>query len=257
MNTADLLAIQNPEDAVQQRRIDIRESVLRDSTHLDDGNFTVIHPDDLECLFNCYDDVFFKGWLGRAVTDQTDQPLRLRFSPRATRAGGKTIVRRTRAADGATPISYEIAVANRLLFMTFGDIERPVVVTGHTCRDRLDALQCIMEHEIIHLAELLVWKTSSCKNKRFRTLAGNIFDHTGFHHDLVTPHEDASVRFGIKPGSEVAFDYEGQRLVGRVNRIHRRATVLVEAADGVPYGDGRRYHKYYIPLTQLALVSTE
>jgi hypothetical protein len=60
--------------------------------------------------------------------------------------------------------------------------------------------------------------------------------------------EHAAVRHGIKVGSMVEFQFEGRRLVGRVNRLNKRATVLVEDADGLPYSDGKRYQKFYVPV---------
>ena len=47
------------------------------------------------------------------------------------------------------------------------------------------------------------------------------------------------------------FSFEGERLTGIVNRITRRATVLVPHPQGVRYSDGGHYRKYYIPLGQL------
>ena len=39
--------------------------------------------------------------------------------------------------------------------------------------------------------------------------------------------------------------------VGVVNRITRRATVLVEDQHGLPYSDGKRYKKFYVPFGSL------
>jgi hypothetical protein len=50
----------------------------------------------------------------------------------------------------------------------------------------------------------------------------------------------------------VCFDLDGRRLVGRVNRAHRRATVLVEDANGQPYTDGKMYQKFYVPFAMLS-----
>jgi hypothetical protein len=36
-----------------------------------------------------------------------------------------------------------------------------------------------------------------------------------------------------------------------VNRVTKRATVLVEDARGVRYSDGRRYAKFYVPVGML------
>jgi hypothetical protein len=40
-------------------------------------------------------------------------------------------------------------------------------------------------------------------------------------------------------------------LVGMVNRITRRATILVEDSRGKRFSDGRHYVKYYVPIQQL------
>ncbi len=58
----------------------------------------------------------------------------------------------------------------------------------------------------------------------------------------------------MRVGDRVAFTFDGARHVGVVNRITRRATVLVESSAGTPYSDGKRYVKFYIPLTMLEKV---
>jgi hypothetical protein len=40
-------------------------------------------------------------------------------------------------------------------------------------------------------------------------------------------------------------------LTGRVNRLTKRATVLVEAPEGESFSDGHRYRKYYVPIVHL------
>jgi hypothetical protein len=56
-------------------------------------------------------------------------------------------------------------------------------------------------------------------------------------------------------GGLVSFEFEGRRLVGRVSRVNRRATVLVEDAMGLPYSDGKKYQKFYVPLKGLSPTS--
>ncbi len=119
----------------------------------------------------------------------------------------------------------------------------------------MQALQRIMEHEIIHLAELLAFDNSSCSAARFKLLAKNIFGHADTKHDLVTPREHAAVTQGIKVGQSVEFRFQGVRHVGRVNRIHHRATILVESGKGMKHSDGKKYVKFYIPVPMLAPVS--
>jgi len=249
----DFLAIRNAPDQIAARTAAIAAALMARSLRVKEPNFKLIGNDDLSRLFDLYDRDFFDGQLALQVKTKTTTPLQFAISTRMTSAGGKTIVQRQPGADGTQRFHYQIAIAGRLLFMTFGGVDRPVIVNGFTCTDRLSALQRIMEHEIIHLLELTTFGDSSCGARRFKVLAANIFGHTGTKHALVTPREHAAVRHGITLGSMVTFEFEGRKLVGRVNRIHRRATVLVEDSDGVRYTDGKWYRKYYIPLAFLGI----
>jgi hypothetical protein len=119
------------------------------------------------------------------------------------------------------------------------------------CQDRLQALQRIFEHELLHLAEFLAWGRSNCRADNFHALSRRIFAHEGAFHDLVSPREQAAVAHGIRIGDMVTFETDNTRYHGRVNRITRRATVLVEDPQGVDFSDGKRYLTFYVPLTEL------
>jgi hypothetical protein len=248
MQPVDIVALNHDADTTAKKTQAIAAELCRRSEHVREPNFDAIAGKDVGLLFELYDREFFGGWLAEQVEQKSPQPLRCRVSSRMTRAGGKTTRWR---AQGGQQHSYEIAIAARLLFLSFGDVNRPIRIGGHVCESRLDALQRIMEHEIIHLIELLEWGESSCKQPRFKQLIGNIFGHTESHHELITPTEDAAVRHQVMVGAMVGFEFKGRQLQGRVNRINRRATVLVESKDGQRYSDGKRYEKYYVPLDQL------
>ena len=49
----------------------------------------------------------------------------------------------------------------------------------------------------------------------------------------------------------MTFLFEGRPLTGRVNRLTKRVTVLVEDPEGERFPDGRRYRKYYVPIMHL------
>jgi hypothetical protein len=251
----DLVSLYNPPEQTAAKSAAVREAIVRESDNLKQPNFERITIQDLARLFGLYDRMFFKGLLAEAAKRNSGQPLVFRLSSTMTRASGKTFLYRRRMPDGKVRTNYEIAVASRMLFMTFRQVDRPVVVCGLACKDRLDALQRIMEHEIIHLAEMVTYGKSRCSSRRFKELAAHIFGHAGTKHDLVTPREHASVLHGIREGSVVRFEFEGRRLVGRVNRVNHRATVLVEDAAGRPYSDGKKYRKFYVPLSGLSPAS--
>lgn len=224
---------------------EIGRQLLTGSSWIDGPNFTAIHPDDLALLFDAYDRRFLRGFARRRLAPEA---LAFRLSSRMTRAGGKT-TRRVRT-DGTA--DYEIAVSTEILFNGFADGDRPASVAGIPCANRLEALQRIFEHEIVHLVEFLRTGESNCGAPPFQELAHRLFRHRNHTHTLITRVERAAQR-GIRVGSRVAFVYCGERLAGRVNRVTKRATVLVEDPDGDRYSDGGRYRKYYVPLGGLEL----
>jgi len=246
-----LRAERRPLAEIRTRVRQIGADVLSDSATIREPNFQVIHSGDLELLFDAYDDRFYNGQI-RHTLKQSGIPLTFRISRRMTRVGGTTTRFRDTRRGGR--ISYEIAISSTLLFSTFHDVSRPIMVTGIECRDRLECLQRIFEHELIHLTEMMLWGDSSCSRQRFQSLAFQVFAHTEATHQLVTPGERALSRFGIRPGDRVRFRIDGAEYEGMVNRITRRATVLVEDSSSPMYSDGHRYARYYIPLAMLERV---
>lgn len=236
-------------DQIEARTQRIHAAVLSKATSIDAPNFTRIRPSDLELLFAEYDAAFFDDQMKQSLGAI---PLHFSLSQRMTSSGGKT----ARYVDRSTgKRRYEISVSTVLLFGCFGgDDHRPLTVGGIACRDRLDALQRVMEHELIHLVEMLLWDKSSCAKPRFQSIARRFFGHVEYRHGLVTPKEKAMIQYGIKPGMAVRFRFDGVELKGVVNRINKRATVLVEDRDGERYSDGKHYAKYYIPIPMLEAI---
>lgn len=228
----------------QQRRQTVYDEVLRQSRRLRSGQFDTIHAHDLWLLYRSYDQTFFEGAL-RTALGQT--PLDFRLSRRLTKVAGKV----TRTRHPVRGERYELAISTTLLFDNFRDVTRPVTVAGLPCRDRLDALQRIYEHELLHLFEFLGWGNSSCSAAAFHRLARNFFGHLHYRHDLITGRERAQIQFGLRVGQQVAFRFDGKHYSGLLNRITRRATVLVEHPQGRRYSDGKRYHRFYVPLEKL------
>lgn len=238
-----VLSVRLPEDLIDGRLHLIHQDVLAHSRYIRKADFTAIHSHDLEFLFAAYDERFFAGLCKRTLGARS---INFRLAPRMTRAGGKT----TRFMTQTGEVSYEIAIASSLLFDGFGKMDRPIAVCGLECENRLQALQRVFEHEIVHLAELLCWENSDCTARRFQNIAAGFFRHRAHTHDLVTPRERA-VQSGIRVGTRVSFAFDGRLLKGRVNRITKHVTVLVEDHDGQKHSDGLRYKTYYVPISRL------
>ena len=231
----------NPQQARQ-----IHADMLAQSTHIRQPHFRNIHINDLQFLFHAYDKHFLNGRCGQALESA---PLTFRLAKRMTKTAGTTT--RFRARDGR--VRFEIAIATCLLFDGFGPADREVTVCGLPVADRLEALQRVFEHEFVHLCENLSWGDSNCSEGRFQSIATGLFGHQSHKHALITRGERAA-EVGIRPGARVTFLHEGKRLLGVVNRVTKRATVLVEDSSGRRFSDGRYYLTYYVPLRGLSLV---
>ncbi|MEZ6134426.1 MAG: hypothetical protein R3C53_05895 [Pirellulaceae bacterium] len=249
-NLHELVTHQVLDEADRRRRCyQIGQHVLATSRAMTSPNFATTTILDLQNMAELYDQLFFGG---HCLAIARHHGMQFRWSKRMTSTGGKTV--RTTHTDRRTGLQraqYEIVLSTPLLFQTFGDLQRPIRVTGLLCTNRLQAMQRILEHEMIHLVEMLVWEDSCCAAARFQSIAGRLFGHTEHKHDLITQQERAAQKFNIRVGSRVVFQHEGTSYTGTVNRITRRATVLVADATGQLYDDGRRYRKYYVPLSHL------
>ena len=237
---------------IRARRRAVHDGLLARSRTLDGAQFTRLAARDVEDLFDALDREYLEGAVRAALGDV---PLRFRLSSRMTRAGGKTSTRGTRDASGRIVASdYEIAVSTTLLFGTFDGEESSATVAGVECASRLEALQRVVEHELVHLVEMLLWRDSSCSRSRFQAIARGLFGHRAHTHALVTPRQRAEEEHGVRVGSRVRFEFEGRVLEGRVNRVTKRATVLVRDPQAPVYSDGERYAKYYVPVDRLRVI---
>lgn len=223
---------------IRERWEAIYEVVVDRSEHIDTGNYTAIAVSDLRLLFTLYDEMFFDGFFA----EDCDGRVRFRLSKRMTKAGGKTEYFRDSDV-------LRIVLSTHLLFQTFRDVTRDVRVNGVVCRDRLEATMRVFEHELVHVLEHILWDSTSCSRPRFRRLAHNIFGHTDVTHQLVSTEEAADKKWSLHVGDRVSFEYDGEVYEGVINRITKRATVLVRDPSGEFVGtNGTRYAKFYVPL---------
>lgn len=257
---AQVLSARLPLTEIRSRQQRIHREMLELSRTMDSANFRQLGVDDLRRLAMLYDREFFGSRLLNLVGRDR---LQFGFSSRMTRIAGKLVTQypdpAARQAQAVrTPHSqdrrqFQLVLSTTLLFQAFGDVSRPITVTGLPCADRLEAMQRVCEHELVHLLEMFLWNDSACTGPRFQTIAGSLFGHTEHSHDLITQRERAARNFGIRIGDRVRFWHEGRYLSGHVNRITRRATVLVPDAAGEPFTDGGRYRRYYVPIEKLQL----
>lgn len=237
-------------DQQAQRRELTMAHILNNSSHIDQPNFAKISSEDLGNMFHIIDEHYFEGLVSRLCERESSVPIRFRLSTRMTSTGGMTTMR---GKPGVGLRTFEIALATTPLFETFR-IETSATVGGLICQNRLEAMQRIVEHEVVHLIELLLWHDSSCSRNPFKDVVYRFFGHVESNHRMLTPRDIAKKKLGIGPGDKVVFNFEGKSYSGIINRISKRATVLVPSPNGVRYTDGHRYVKFYVPLRCLQRV---
>lgn len=255
-----VLAQTLPAAEIEQRQRRIHREVLELSRSMDSPNFRRVDADDLRRMTMLYDREFFDS---RLLPTIGRERLKFGLSSRMTRIAGKLVTqypdRPSRRATGLARESssdsrqFEMVLSSTLLFQAFDDVDRPITVTGRSCTNRLEAMQRVCEHELVHLMEMFFWNDSSCSQCRFQDIAGRFFGHTEHSHDLITQRERAARNFGIRVGDSVRFRHEGKWIHGWVNRITRRATILVEDERGERFTDGKHYVRFYVPVELLKL----
>lgn len=229
----------------EARRERIRQQILATSRSIQIPNFVYFNDRDLWALYEHYDRLFFDRQLSKAVSDQGEDALELRYSGRLRSSGGVT--RRIRYPN-RPHFRFVIEISRNILLQNFRTPCETATVAGRVCNDRLDALMRIMEHELLHLVEYLVFDQTCCADLRFQSVAYAVFGHTAHQHAMTTRRSRVLADTPFRPGHRVCFTLNNQKFQGIINRIHTRATVLVESSQGQQYNDGKRYLKFYVPI---------
>ena len=154
----------------------------------------------------------------------------------------------------ATKVEYEITVSTTLLFNTFQNVDRQVMVGGLECRDRLEALAAHLRARAAAPGRVPGLGPLQLPGGELpRALAADLRARGR----LPRPgHPPRGGGRGLRhrrrrPGELRA---RGRAPRRRVNRITRRATVLVESPGGRLFTDGKRYQTFYVPLPMLRKV---
>lgn len=242
-----------PREQIDAWQREIHQQTLQLSRSITKPNFERVGRDDLVRMIRMYDSRFFGGQI---LPTAQAEGLSFDLSSRMTRVAGKLVTQYPNGAQHGKR-EFQLVLSSTLLFQTFEDVKRPVEVTGRLCRDRLEAMQRVAEHEFVHLVEMLIWNDGNCCDARFQSIASRYFAHTDYRHDLITQRERALLKFNIRVGDLVRFAHDGNVLTGRVNRITRRATVLVPTPKGERFSDGGRYLRFYVPLEKLKRIAKQ
>lgn len=234
-------------EKIARKRDDIRRKFIIQSENVSSGKIQCMSNGDLKILFYLYDEEFFGGYFNREFKGS----LTFSLSTRMTSAAGKTIYSRRIKLLQVDEENYEIRMGIKFFFEYY-KVEREKKVSGINTKDSLEAFQIVFEHELCHLLELHIYKESSCKKLRFKTMVYKIFAQTEVNHQLPSQNEIISEEYGLRIGQKVSFLSEGKKYSGYIHKINKRATVMVLDKKGI-YRDAQlnKYSKWYVNFVNL------
>ncbi|HHN81374.1 MAG TPA: hypothetical protein ENN11_01980 [Methanomicrobia archaeon] len=191
MELRECMGLHNEKQHIAQGRARIVERMRGSGSAFSAGRAEALAVRDVQDMFFLYDEVFFEGMLGKRL----EGGLAYRLSNRMTRTGGKVQYDRREG-------TYVLALSYPLVVYPFDGKASGVDVNGIPCSSSMEVMMGIMEHEIIHIIEFELHGRSSCGKRPFKTMARNIFGHTGTKHSLSTTHSHGTRT--LRPGSRGA-----------------------------------------------------
>ncbi|MCM1990578.1 SprT-like domain-containing protein [Oceanirhabdus seepicola] len=242
----DIALMKLSREEVIGKRDEIKKQFIKKSINYLEYGLVDISAVDIKILFNIYDEIFLQE-----VFKKYKMNIKFSISSRMTSAAGKTLAK---TRNGKLVNDFEIRLS-KVFFNNLLKTEEDREVCGLKCEDRLMAVMLIMEHEMVHLLEFVLYGDSNCSNPRFKILAKNIFGHTQSYHKLPNNREVLKKEKNMVLGDRVCFDFKNARLEGVLYKVNKRAVVMVNSENG-QYSDkkGNRYEKFYVPLEKLSLL---
>lgn len=241
----DIFSLKLSNKEIEDRRSEISAIFMRDSENIKTEKIATLTVDDLSLLFRLYEDTFLEHWFDQNYKGK----IKFTVSRQLTRSAGLTRCPKNISSLRPEDVVIEIKVGIDF-FLNFGLLEGRNMVGGIEAASSLEALLLVFEHELCHVIEFVAFGRSSCKGKRFKTMASNLFGHKESYHKLPTHRQIALDTMGLKLGDSISFIYEGKKLTGVLYGINKRATVMVRDNKGLLADrQGKRYTKYYVPLS--------
>ena len=211
-----------------------------------------LEEDDLAQLFALYDETFFEGALRKRVHSK-GSVFKIKPSKKLTRTAGLCAYD---PGQRKHRCEYWIEISINVLNKTFHESEAHDS-GGVLCHSRIECMQLVLEHEMIHLLTYL-WEACDAKptltrtgktvapdahDPIFKQLVKNIFGQTRVQHSLLSGlTQDQITNFSLKNGDvHVKGDLRVGMLIEfggssfRITQIKRKKMVVERTDNGNPY----------------------
>lgn len=216
-----------------QRRTYIHDTLISRGMK---ANFDSLSNNDLERIWNLYDEVFFGGQIHRKL-QSVGSTLKFQVTKGKAEAHTAGWCQTSRTPTKRT-CHFVISIPAGVYFALFRKGEKGLRVNGCECTDRLHCLQMVMEHEGMHLLMQLYGyqgKVSSGPGKKiysghgklFQCMVKEYFGHTDFRHGMNVGDTEGfispeNVKIGMlakykDPANPGGFVY------GKIVRVHQRS----------------------------------
>ena len=185
---------------------------------------------DLEFLFKLYDNYYFSGELSENLN------IILKYSNKMTKTAG--LVRYSkRKSDIKIVFSYP------LIFQSYLKKPEGYIVNGIFCKNPVESLMRVLEHELSHLVEYILFGSTNCNKPQFIKIAYELFGHTENKHKIGLKIHDYGNIKQIKKGDKVSFPYRGKIYSGSVLGIRKNITVAIKELNNIK--------KFYVPFSMI------
>lgn len=212
-----------------------------------DFNMEQIRKDDLRALTELYDEILLNGIIKRMFKGSK---WKLDFDiSGATRSAGlcKTI-----------GCSYTISISWPVFKDLFksGSKEEHYSINGILCYNKLECLQVVLEHELMHMISDTAPdipnpipardRVYSAHGLLFKQLVMAFYGHTGVTHSLHIDQSKVSSKSDFEMGDVVNFELaSGENLTGRIIKMNPVTAVILTA-------EGLKYKSSYRPLKKVS-----
>lgn len=199
---------------------DIRRKLISDSI-FPQLKYPVLINQHLEQLFSWYDYYFFNNMISYALKKSNGKII-FELSNRLTKTGG------TYTRDGL--FTYLIKISSYKLNQLTPQNISNVTAQGLHPKDRVEALQLIFEHELIHVIISIFTNEIESHGQLFKDLAFNLFGHTKITHGITDTalsqlnpdQKQMKNKDDFHLNQIVYFIYKDQKLAGKIIKLNRK-----------------------------------
>ena len=184
----------------------------------------------LDDMFKYYDYYYFGNMIQYAL-NKTEGQIKFEFSDKMTSTGG------TCSRTGIC--IYKIKISRKKLDEINTTNVNDMAVNGIIPRDKVDALQLIFEHELIHAVLSIFVNEISGHGQLFKDIARNLFGHTKTTHTIGTKNKQTAIfnKSNLKVGQQIAFMMKKEKIYGNILKLNpKRAKIsTAKGVYSVPY----------------------